>query len=101
MIHFTCDSCKQTINTERDLRYVLKIEVYAALDSEEEGCETDRDHLEEIQDILERLDDDDDSQLGADVYQHVRYDLCTECRGKFMRNPLGRHSTTPFDFSKN
>ena len=32
MIHHSCDLCKRLIDTEQDVRYVVKIEVYAALD---------------------------------------------------------------------
>jgi len=45
MIRFTCDLCKREIDPEEDLRYVVKIEIYASLDPmvlEED----DRDHLQ-------------------------------------------------------
>ena len=32
MIHYSCDLCKRLIDPEDDLRYVVKIEVYAAVD---------------------------------------------------------------------
>ena len=32
MIHYTCDRCKRTINPENELRYVVRLEVYASLD---------------------------------------------------------------------
>src|SRR5690606_5482857 len=60
MIHFTCDYCQQTIDPERELRYVVRMEVYAALDVSDADAESDRDHLEEIEDILERLADETD-----------------------------------------
>jgi hypothetical protein len=31
----------------------------------------------------------------------MRFDLCTECRRKFLKNPLGREPTKQFDFSQN
>ena len=73
--------------------YVVKMEVYAALDpmaSVED--DDDRDHLQEIQDILERLEDAEDDRIGDDVYQQMRFDLCSECRRKFVRSPLGQKS---------
>ncbi len=57
MIHYTCDRCKRTINSENELRYVVRLEVYASLDPIEDELHDDRDHLQEIQEILERLDD--------------------------------------------
>lgn len=100
MIHFTCDYCHRTIDPEHELRYVVRMEVYAALEAADADGENDRDHLEEIEDILARLADESDPQIGDDVYQHARYDLCGECRQKFLRNPLGRRSAE-FDFSNN
>jgi hypothetical protein len=61
----------------------------------------DRDHLEEIQDILERLDDAESDEIGDDVYQQRRFDLCTECRKRFLHNPFGRGVTTSLNFSEN
>ena len=100
MIRFTCDLCKREIDPEEDLRYVVKLEIYAAFDPlalEED----DRDHLQEIQDILERSEDLDSDQIGDDVYQQLRFDLCPECRRRFLKNPLGRESTNILNFSEN
>lgn len=101
MIHYTCDCCKRTINSETELRYVVRMEVYASLDPIEDELDDDRDHLQEIQDILERLDTAEDVQISDDVYHHQRYDLCSECRKRFVQNPLGRATTHHLDFSQN
>ncbi len=104
MIRYSCDLCKRELDPEDDLRYVVKVEVYAALDSAaDDDAEDDRDHLQEIQDILERLEDAEDDQVGADVYQQLRFDLCPECRKKFLKNPLGRQVplAKAVGFSKN
>ena len=101
MIHYTCDCCKRSIDPESELRYVVRLEVYASLDPTEEDLSDDRDHLQEIQDILERLDDEEDQQLCDDVYHHRRFDLCSECRKRFVDNPLGRVSAHHLDFSQN
>jgi hypothetical protein len=100
MIHFTCDSCHRPIDPEHELRYVVRMEVYAALDATDADGESDRDHLEEIEDILARMADEADPEISEDVYRHARYDLCGECRQKFLRNPLGRRAAE-FDFSNN
>ena len=101
MIHYTCDCCKRSIDPENELRYVVRLEVYASIDPlEEEGSE-DRDHLQELQDILERLDDAEDEQICDDVYHHRRFDLCSECRKRYVQNPLARLSAQQLDFSQN
>jgi len=102
MIRYSCDLCKRELDPQEDLRYVVKIEVYAALDAgvgDEE--EDDRDHLQEIQDLLEGLDDCDSDQIGEDVYQQLRFDLCPDCRKKFLQNPLGREPVRTFNFGPN
>jgi hypothetical protein len=102
MIRYSCDMCKRDLDPEEDLRYVIKMEVYAAFDpTSSNEDENDRDHLQEIQDILECLEDADDDQIGEDVYQQLRFDLCPECRKKFLQNPLGRETAKAFGFSSN
>ena len=101
MIRYTCDCCKRNLDPD-DLRYVVKLEVYAALDpTASDEADDDRDHLQEIQQILQRSEDEADEQIGSDVYQQLRYDLCPDCRKKFLRNPLGRDASAKFEFSKN
>ena len=105
MIHYSCDLCKRLIDPEIDLRYVVKMEVFAAVDPVESdqnaaSQEDDRDHLQEMQEILQRMDESDES-VSEEVYQQLRFDLCPECRKKFAKNPLGRESSKHFDFSKN
>lgn len=101
MLHYTCDCCKRLIDPERELRYVVRVEVYAALDPSTDEEEDERDHLQEIQDILERLDDVEDEQLSDDVYRQNRYDLCSECRARYVKNPLGRFALQGLGFSDN
>lgn len=100
MIHYTCDSCKRPLDPQRESRYVVRVEVYAALDPVEED-DDDRDHLQEIQDILESLDETDEEAFRDQVYHQVRYDLCAECRQRFVKNPLGRAVAHKLDFSSN
>jgi hypothetical protein len=100
MIHYSCDLCKREIEPEHDLRYVVKMEIFAAIDPAPAETEDDRDNLLEIQDILQRMEDSEDEQIGDDVYQTLRFDLCPECRKKFLKNPLARE-VKQFDFSQN
>lgn len=101
MIHFTCDLCGRDMDAENELRFVVKLEVYAAFDPLQDDVDSDRDHLQEIHEILERADISDNPEISDEVYQQLRYDLCPECRKRFMKNPLGRKHTEQFDFSQN
>ena len=65
MIHYSCDLCKRPLDPEDDLRYVVKLEVYAACDPMEmDDTDDDRDNLQEIHEILEQLDDAADPRIG-------------------------------------
>jgi hypothetical protein len=101
MIHFTCDGCHRSLEPDRDARYVVRVEVYTALDAAAADSDDDRDHLEELQEIIERLDDEALEHIAEETYQEVRYDLCSECRRKFLRNPLGRGLAPQLNFSQN
>jgi hypothetical protein len=100
MMHYTCDCCKQPINAEHDVRYVVRVEVYPSLDAGEDA-DDERDHLQEIQDILERIDDGEQPDIGDEVYHQARYDLCRECRNLYVKNPLSRSALQALGFSHN
>lgn len=101
MIHFTCDACQRSIDAEKEARYVVRLEVYEALGEPIEANHEDSDHLQEIEDIIERIDELSDSELDEDLYKQVRYDLCPDCRKRFMQNPLGKVNPARFGFSSN
>jgi hypothetical protein len=101
MIHYSCDCCKRELDPE-DLRYVVKMEVFAALDPAAiDEADEDRDNLQEIQEILQRAEDNAGEAISSDVYEQLRFDLCDECHKKFLKNPLGREASKQFYFSKN
>jgi hypothetical protein len=77
------------------------MEVYAALDQDDVAIDGDRDHLEEIDDLLEGADELEAAQVGGEAHQLLRFDLCSECRKRFLRDPLGRRLAQQVDFSKN
>lgn len=102
MIRYICDGCKRELDPNMDIRYVVKIEVAAALDPQDvEPEESDRDYLDEIQQYLEHLHQADAEQVDEDVYREFRFDLCSECYKRFLQNPLGRESAKQMHFSKN
>jgi hypothetical protein len=102
MIHHSCDLCKRPLDPSDDLRYVVKMEVYAAFDPVElDEPEADCDHLQDLDDIIEQLDDLSSDAIGDEICQHLRFDLCPECRKRFLANPLGRKATKKFNFSQN
>ena len=102
MIHHSCDSCKRLIDPNQALRYVVRMEIYAATEvNNTDESDDDRDHLHEIQDILEQMDDSECDAVSGEVYQQLRFDLCPQCREKFLSNPVSRETVTQLDFSEN
>lgn len=102
MIHHTCDRCKRVLDPEEDLRYVVKMEMFAAMEPlDVDEIEDDRDHLLEIHEMLERMEDSESELIGDDVYQKKRFDLCSDCYKEFAKSPLGREPARQLDFSQN
>ena len=109
MLHYSCDLCKRPIDAVADVRHVVKIEVFQAVDEGAgSGCcgdhaEDAADHLDEMQDLLESIDERDlhgegDFNGGT---QSLRFDLCDACRQRFLKNPLGIRTGKKLDFSQN
>jgi DNA-binding GntR family transcriptional regulator len=109
MLHYSCDLCKRPIDTATDIRHVVKIEVFQAVEEgAANGCCGDQtedaaDHLEDMQDLLESIDERDLHGAGDfnDATQSLRFDLCDACRQRFLKNPLGIKTGKKLDFSQN
>ncbi len=101
MIHYSCDRCKRVLESD-ELRYVVRLEVHAMMDTlDGEELDDDRDHLLELHEILERLDEQESDFIGEDVYQKRRHDLCPECYRKFIKDPVGHETPVHLGFSQN
>lgn len=101
MIHYTCDRCRREIDPARHTRYVVQIEVQAAIDGSLGEFDDDVDHLSELNQLLEATGDEDLASELADASHRGRYDLCPECHRQFLKNPLGRDSMLALGFSNN
>ncbi len=102
MIHHTCDRCKRAIDPEDELRYSVHMEIRAVFGNGDAcmDCGQD-DHLLELDEILERLEDAENQDVCEDVYQRRRFDLCPDCYQQFIRNPVGREVPLTIGFSAN
>jgi hypothetical protein len=101
MLHITCDSCGKELRSGED-RYVVKIEVFAAHDPGElTEADLDDDHMETMSQLLSQLEDMDEPTCLEPTSRHLRYDLCTECHKRYLRDPLSKEAAQKFDFSEN
>ena len=99
MMHYTCDRCHREM-ADDEQRFVIKLEAFPELQAAQvDETADDRDHLEEISDMLEALGDDQCQDHST--YRQGRYDLCRECFAQFVKNPLAREPAKHFDFSEN
>jgi hypothetical protein len=104
MLHITCDLCGKELRPGEDHRYVVKIEVFAAHDPNEiTEADLDDDHMEAVSELLQEMEDSlADPDSLEPPHQHFRFDLCPECRKKFVQNPLSREAAAQkFGFSEN
>lgn len=83
------------------MRYVVRIEIEAAIDLHDDNDASDADHLAELSQLLETSDDYASAVLEDDIYQRRRYDLCDSCYRQYCKNPLAREVNAPFGFSQN
>ncbi len=84
-----CDSCGEPLLVEGNVRYVAKIEVYAAYDpleiteqDFEEATEENMAHL------IDQMRESSEKELQDQVYQSFHFDLCPRCRSLYVRDPL-------------
>jgi len=101
MIHYSCDRCKRSIEPDEEIRYAISIEIQVALDMPEFESDPDRDHLGELNEILERLDDSEREEISEFAYQRRRFDLCSDCHCEYVKNPLALDATAKLGFSEN
>jgi hypothetical protein len=101
MLHYSCDLCKRPIDVTRDVRHVVKIEVFPAVEDLGTDAElADIDNLEEMHELLESLDDQADD-ADDNPTRSLRFDLCDACRQRYLKNPLGAKTAKQFKFSNN
>ncbi len=99
MLHYTCDSCGRSIESER---YVARVEVAPAFDPEDLTEEDlDDDHLEQVAESLLELESTGDFVLDECEPRKFRFDLCPRCWKKYLADPLGRDAARRLNFSKN
>lgn len=102
MLHYSCDACKRPIHPHNDVRHVVKIEVFPAVEDMSESSSAmaeEADHLDAMHEILERMGEED--LPFDDGARSLRFDLCDACRQRFVKNPLGIKTGKQLDFSNN
>ena len=95
MAGFCCDLCGKPLLVDSNVRYVVKIEVFAAYDPMELTIEDlKRDRLKEIRELVRRMSEMDPRELEDQVYKSFTFDLCPECQKKYLKDPLRKDGDT-------
>lgn len=102
MVHFTCDLCGKDLTATNDPRFVVKIAAYAGFDPNQiTEDDLDDDHMEAISEILRHEESNPAPEDEPPTFKGFRFDLCANCHGKFLKDPLGRELLRTLDFSPN
>lgn len=83
-----CDRCGCVLRKDQ-LRYIARIEVYAAPTSLEFSAEDlERDRSDEIAGLMQSCEGMTEEELMRDVHVEMRFDLCRSCQRELLRSPL-------------
>ncbi|MGR3310075.1 MAG: hypothetical protein ACUZ77_04805 [Candidatus Brocadiales bacterium] len=100
MVHYSCDMCGKLLHSDKDVRYVVKVEVYALYKEEDDDFDETEDAFEDELDELEDIDAEMEEFEDAE-YKTFRFDLCSECHSKYLQNPLLFKGSRKARFSEN
>jgi hypothetical protein len=90
----TCDRCGKNLLTEEDVRYLVRVEVWAAYDPMEiSPDDLAGDRTDEIRDLVQRLDGMTEQEAMDSVYRKFVFDLCPACQRGYLADPLGKRGT--------
>lgn len=101
MIHYSCDRCRRPIEGRDAVRYVVRMEIEATIECDDESHDNDKDALLELDEMLVDLEDEMLEYDKSPLCEYKRYDLCPDCYREFVKNPLAREKLVPFGFSQN
>jgi hypothetical protein len=88
MITHMCDRCGQPLE-KGQLRYAVKVQVFAAYDEMEiGGKDLLKSHKEEIAKLIEQAKGMTEEELMRDVYVELKFDLCRACHKEYLKQPI-------------
>ncbi len=84
-----CDRCDGGLLVEENVRYIMKLEIYAAYDPMEiTEKDLERDFEKEFAETIQKLEGIPSQELRQQVYMREVYDLCAACQRAVARDPL-------------
>lgn len=89
MIRYSCDLCGKVL-ADDSLRYTVRIEVYAAAEQEQVDPDVLAKPEKVIQQMLDKAEQMSVKEIEDGNYRIFRFDLCPQCQGKYLADPLGQ-----------
>ncbi len=87
-----CAICGKKLEKGK-LRYILKINTYAAYDTLEIKLEDLlKNYDTEIKKLLTSLKKKSKKTLEEEIFKNFKFNLCRNCRTKYIKNPLGKNN---------
>ena len=95
-----CDACGSSLLLDDDVRYVLRMEGFAAYDPLEiTRQDLERDLESEMRALMASMEKLSAEEAQDQVHRTFRFDLCPRCWMRFVRDPLaglkGRGGPSP------
>jgi len=91
--------CGKPLLEDEDIRYVVRIDVYAAYDSSESV--EDYDNRDGVEDMMDAAGDAEYPANDDDSYITFRFDLCPDCQRQYLQDPLFKQKPRKIRFSDN
>jgi len=88
MIRYECDRCGAPLAENDSNRYIVKMEIYAAVGQLDLDAEATGDVSRQLDDLLENLRNADPTEVEDQTYRSFRFDVCDPCRQAMIKNPL-------------
>jgi hypothetical protein len=84
-----CDACGATLLADEDVRYILRIQGFAAYDPLEiTRADLKRDLEGELRAILDELSRKSAEEAANEVHRSFQFDLCPACWRRYLEDPL-------------
>ena len=84
-----CDGCGEGLLLQESVRYVVKLEGYAAYDPLElTRQDVERDLTCEFRGVLEELENLEADAAQDQVHRSFQFDLCGSCWRRYVKDPL-------------
>jgi len=86
----TCDRCGKILLVDEDVRYKVRIEIFAAYDPMEvTRDDLARDNRDEMLRLVRALAGQDPERVQDSVHRSMEFEICPACQREYLVDPLG------------